>query len=379
MTGADWALELLHKPSREALEVRPKRILVCCQAHIGDAILASSALPVLTAAFPDAKLGFLAHSASAEVFTDNPRLEWLHTFDHWRLNRQPIPILKKFGHYLRSFSLAIQEIRAIKYDLAIDLYPYFPNSIPLLYSAGIPARLGWTSAGLGALLTHALNWEDGPGHVVEWHKRLLGMIVSCRPHLDLALTELYVSDAIQGQWKKIAAESLIPKKYITFHIGSGGVHRHWPIGHWKQLTKLCLDSGLAIVLLGHGPPEMAICSEIAELSCNIHDLSGKLFWRVMTEAIAKSQLLVGLESASGHIAAAQKVPSVCIYSGTTRSSTWKPYLHAARVVVHSVPCSPCYLSTGCEGMECVRLTQPETVFNEISAILKLIKPTTKNA
>lgn len=40
------ALELLHAPSRSPLTAKPAKILVCNQAHIGDVILSSSALPV---------------------------------------------------------------------------------------------------------------------------------------------------------------------------------------------------------------------------------------------------------------------------------------------------------------------------------------------
>lgn len=367
--SVDWLLGTVRKPSAKPLAVTPKKILLCCQAHIGDAIIATSVLPVIKAAFPDAQIGFLTHPSSIEVFTDNPRVTWVHTFSHWKLNRQNLSFWKKFLLYFQSRGRALNEIKAIGYDLAVDLYPYFPNSIPLLSSANIPLRLGWTSAGLGGLLSHALDWENGPAHVVDWHKRLLGQLIPCQPHLVLAKTELYTSDDIRAEWQKIASNFNILNGYITFHIGVGDIHRRWPTEHWKELAKLCVNAGLSIVLLGHGDEEIAICHEIAAVSPNTYDLSGKLSWRLMTEAIGQSQLLVGLESASGHIAAARNVRAINIYSGTTRTSVWKPFHSEARALVYPVACSPCYLPKGCVDMECIKLTTTDKVIAAIKELL----------
>jgi ADP-heptose:LPS heptosyltransferase len=370
--GVDSVLESFKKPSQIALSANPKRILLCCQAHIGDAILATSVLPVLKAAFPDAQFGFLIHPGSIDVFTDNPKIAWLHTIIHWNLNRQNLPFWKKLLSYLKSRSKLLQEIKAIDYDLAIDLYPYFPNSIPLLFSAKIPLRLGWMSGGFGGLLTHGLEWEDSLGHVVDWHKHVLSKLIPCQKFLTVAKPEIYSSEAISHQWTEISMKLAIKENFIAFHIGAGGAYKYWPTQYWQQLASLCLNVGKSIVLLGHGVEEERICHEIAgDNNSAIHNLSGKLSWGLMTEAIGRSKLLIGLDSSSGHIAAAKEIPSVSIYTGITQTRTWRPYHPLSRVLLHTVPCSPCYLKTGCEGMECVRLVTPSVVFKEIMSLAKI--------
>jgi ADP-heptose:LPS heptosyltransferase len=366
----DWFLELFYKSSKEKLKVSPKKILLCCQAHIGDAILASSVVPVIKSAFPQAQIGFLIHPGSIEVLTNNPHVSWVHTFSHWKLNRQNLSFWKKLSIHLKSRSRVVREIKANEYDLAIDLYPYFPNSIPLLFSVKIPLRLGWTSAGFAGLLTHGVDWRSDMGHVVEWHKKLLSTITACENYLKLARPEIFTSEDIKSQWQSISLNQSIPDRFLAFHIGAGGLHRRWQTQHWKQLAELCVNRGESIVLLGHGDEEQAICGDISAHVKNVYDMSGKLTWLLMTEAIAQSELLVGLESASGHIAAARQKPSVSIYSGTTQISIWRPFHPLSRVILHPVPCSPCYMSTGCEGMECIRLTTPETVFSEVTSICK---------
>jgi ADP-heptose:LPS heptosyltransferase len=364
--NVDRVLETFKKPSKQTLAITPKKILVCCQAHIGDALIATSVLPVLKAAFPDAKIGFLIHPSAIDVFTDNPKISWVHTVNHWKLNRQKLFFWKKLLSHAQSRSQALREMKLIGYDLAIDLYPYFPNSIALLFSAHIPYRLGWTSAGLSGLLTHALDWEYSSDHVVDYHKRLLATLKDCTSKLlPLAKPEIHTSDEIKNKWIEIATQLGIPDSFIAFHIGAGGIHRRWPTANWIQLASLCVNAGESIVLLGYGDEEQAICREITETTKNVYDLSGKLTWRLMTEVIGRSKLLVGLESASGHIAAACDKPSVSIYSGTTQTSMWRPYHPLAKVISHSVPCSPCYMTEGCEGMECVRYTTSKIVFSLI--------------
>jgi ADP-heptose:LPS heptosyltransferase len=365
MRFLDGFLGLFHRPSECTISASPQKILLCSQAHIGDAIIATSVLPIFAAAFPHAEIGFLINSVAIDVLADNPHVKHVHTFDHWRLNRNRIPLWQKFKTDIQTRFRTIRELRRMHYDLAIDLYPYFPNSITPLYAAGIPVRLGWNSGGMAALLTHVENWADKEAHIVEWYKCMLKKIDACEPYLPLAKTELYVSEAIRGQWRVIAKKHHIPENYIIFHIGSGGVHRRWQTENWRKLAKLCTESGFPVVLLGHGKDEQEICLNIAKDNGDTFDLSGQLTWRVMTECIGLSRLLVGLESAAGHIAAARNVTPICIYTGTTRTSCWMPYHTNAKVVVADVPCSPCFLPNGCEGMECIKFTAPETIFSEI--------------
>jgi ADP-heptose:LPS heptosyltransferase len=368
--AVDFVLKLLPAPSQQAISATPRRILVCNQAHIGDAIWASSVLPVLQAAFPSARIGFLAHPASVGVLSGNPGLAWVHRFEHWRLNRSPLPLWRKLLLDLKSRRTALREIRAIGYEMAIDLYPHFPNSVTLLCASGIPTRLGWTSAGCGGLLTHALDWQYQTQHVVDWHKTLLAQIAACRPHLALAQPGLHGSAQLRSEWLAIAAQHSVPSEYLAFHVGTGGVHRRWPELHWQMLARMCTEVGHRLVLLGHGSDEEGLCRRIAALSESIIDLSGRLSWPQMSEAVAHARLLVGLESASAHVAAARDVPAVCIYSGISHASLFRPYHPRARVLVHPMPCSPCNMSAGCMQMECVRLTSAQTVFDAVCETLQ---------
>jgi hypothetical protein len=126
--GIDLVLGLLHSPSRSSMAANPGKILVCNQGHIGDTIWATSALPVLNAASSQAKIGSLTHPASTDVLGGNPLIEWVHRFEHWKLNRRKISFWQKLDSHLRSRSHAIREIRAVGYDLPSTSFPISPTA-----------------------------------------------------------------------------------------------------------------------------------------------------------------------------------------------------------------------------------------------------------
>jgi hypothetical protein len=60
---------------------------------------------------------------------------------------------------------------------------------------------------------------------------------------------------------------------------------------------------------------------------------------------------------------------VCLATGVVPISMWHPERERLCVVVSPTPCAPCYLPHGCEGMECIRNTQPATVFDALRHVM----------
>ena len=112
----------------------PRKILLSNGAHLGDVLLSTGILRLLREIFPDIQIGFLAASWSRQILLNHPLLDHLHTVDHWKLNRSRASLREKVLHYMRTSDIAGIEIKNIGYDVAIDLYPYFPNNIPFRVS-----------------------------------------------------------------------------------------------------------------------------------------------------------------------------------------------------------------------------------------------------
>ena len=48
--------------------------------------------------------------------------------DHWKLNVTAMPSKEKIKRYYRTTRLALAEIKQQRYDLVLDLYPFFPKT-----------------------------------------------------------------------------------------------------------------------------------------------------------------------------------------------------------------------------------------------------------
>src|SRR5258705_9881527 len=153
----------------------PQRILVAVGGHLGDAVLATSALRDLHTAFPRCELGVVTGSWNRGVLARHPRVRHFHTVDHWKTSRSHEPLLARWLTTRRTRALAAAEIRKVGYDAAIDLSPYYPNAARLLWSADIPVRIGYVSGGDGPLYTRRLPWRPGR-HITEDHRLLVAQL-----------------------------------------------------------------------------------------------------------------------------------------------------------------------------------------------------------
>jgi ADP-heptose:LPS heptosyltransferase len=322
----------------------PRRILLAVGGHLGDAIVASRALDVAANTFPDAALGIVTPSWSKVVLENHPRIEWAHTADHWRINRNGKPLHAKLAQYRRTWSAAVSEISAVGYDIAFDLYPYYPNMAGVLWRAGVPRRYGFTSAGRKALYTTALEWIDDRCHISEKQVRLLRcaypQIDDSRtpaPRLALPRDEMRASTAQMLSARGVAGP------YVILHAGVGDATRSWPVPAWRELAER-LTRTSDVVLTGAGAAELAAADVIGSGLPQCLNLAGKLDWRSLEAVVERAAVVVAGETSLGHLAAAHRTPGVAIYSGITDTREWRPLGNPA---VPLVVLSAAVSSTSC--------------------------------
>ncbi|HSI48431.1 MAG TPA: glycosyltransferase family 9 protein [Ideonella sp.] len=334
-----------------------KRVLITNGAHLGDVVLSTAVLPVLKAAFPGVRIGMLVGNWSRPVVDEHPLLDWIHRVDHWKISRADLSRFERFRVYWRTRRQALREIREVGYDVAIDLYFYFPNSVGLLWQAGIPRRIGYTSAGLGPLLHHRLDLDLGRSDrsIVELHLDLVRLIPGCPP-LQTAL-----------------AKPVLPRRdldtthltgggdYIVLHMGSGSALKDWPEPSWQTLARRLVDEGCRVVLTGSGAGEKARIVRLKDQVPEAIDLCDRAKWGEFIEIVAGARLLVGVDSVAGHAAAAVGTPVVIARHGMNNLALWRPVGARSVLLMHVVPCAPCYRKQGCSTMDCLRQLAPDTV------------------
>lgn len=291
---------LLPKTKKKEISPNFKSILISNIAHLGDVVLATAVLEPIKRAYPHVKIGFLVSSGSKQVIEAHPLVDHIHTFDHWKLNRSK-------GKSTRFH--AIREIRKMHYDIAIDLYIYYPNTILLFWLVGIPIRIGYRSGGAGPLLTHYLDRSNR--HILAYHFDLLKFLnIDCsgRPSLP-------------------ERAFVIPKQeYIVVHMGDPTSPKSWDKDKWRGLLKKY--AGTQLVFTGYGEKENAYIAEVNQSGLN---LCNKISFQELVYLIKHCKLLISIDSVTSHIAACFEKPSIIIFRQKQALDQWKPLNSNAKV------------------------------------------------
>jgi len=268
--------------------------------------------------------------------------------DHWRLSRSPKSLWSKFSRYLADRHTALEEMRSVKYDAAIETYHFFPNSASLLWQAGIPRRIGYKSGGGGPLFTDALPWIPADRHIATYHRDLLRALepasfipTPAMPDIGIGAS---IGPVIHG----------VEPPYVVVHMGAGSPLREWPEWKWVDLLAALAGDGNRIVFTGRGEREAAAAQRVGRSLNSAIDLCDRLAWSEWVELIRGARLVVGVESVAGHLAAATHTPSVLVYTGMTNNAQWGPLTSQCQTLRYPTACAPCYRSRGCSSMACVR-------------------------
>lgn len=346
--------------------VAPRTILICNGAHLGDVVLATAVLPVLKDAFPTARIGMVVGSWARVVIAGHPLVEWVHSVDHWLQNRSRIALWRRWWRHLATHLRALKEIRALKYDAAIDLYPTFGNHVLLLWQAGIPTRIAYSAGGLGPLLTHAKDWQDLDQSMVEYHAQLLrelGIGDRSLRHLKSCLPE--PTEIEIGKHFRATSND----GYIVLHVGTGLECKEWSLEGWRGVAQQLTQRGFPLVFTGSGQREERHISAIVSGLTRCHNLSGRLSWQESVSVIKHARMVICADSVMAHVAATFDIPCVVIGSGIVTPAHWRPRSPNAVVLMKPVPCSPCYLKQGCPGRECILGVTVDDVMREFDRLI----------
>jgi ADP-heptose:LPS heptosyltransferase len=349
--------------SKSLKEFSPRKILVLNGAHIGDVIISTSIIGVLGRAYPGVEIGFVSGSWAQFVLTNHPEIKHLHTIDHWRSNRARTDIAQKVRRYWRTKAAALREIRAVDYDVAICLHPWFPDMLDVAWQANIPIRAAFSRSFLAPLATTLVAYpnlnEKLFRHQAEIQGDLLTGLGIPAEYLANRRTSLGPSDdSAMAEVRSLFADQALPMgPYYVLHIGSGSPVRELPITFWRELI-VSMPPDNPIVLTGKGSREEENASKVAKGFSNCINACNRLSWNGFVAAVRQAEALIGIESMASHTAAAVGTKCVTIYSGTAGAPRWRPEGSLVTVWTNPVACSPCHRPNGCDEITCLKGISP---------------------
>ena len=346
----------------------PRRLLISNLAHLGDLVTATSILPALKSAFPECRIGFLAGSWARPVLQDHPLVDDTHILDHWAANRAAVPRWEKMRQYFRTRRQALREVRAAGYDAALDLSWNLPNTLPFLWQARIPTRIGYGSSGFGPLATHCLEFDARPLPVFARYLALVRELPVESKDTTLAVMNLPPVSAADREALDRELQQY-RNDYLVLHVGAGLGLNAWPQPRWRNLVEKLVRENKRLIFTGSGTRDAALIEEVIHGLEGCVNLCGRLSWSGFVAAISQARLLICVDTVAAHIAGAVGTPCAVIVAGRN-PYLWHIPSKDCQVVTLPVPCSSCHRGLGCAGMECIRMVEAEQVYQAACILLE---------
>lgn len=328
--------------------------------HIGDLILTIPAISAVREAYPNARLYALVGRWNEPFARFIPYIDELIVFSPFWFDRE------KKGINIGEFVRLIFRLRRERFDVGVDFRGYLYH-ILLMSFAGVKFKVGYGATGGGFLLDLMPEYKREI-HEMEKSVELVRALGAREVTLDQPRIFLPPLSATK---KEFLSEYGIENEFIVFAPFAGRKEKEWLIKKWKTLLALVLaESSYEIVLVGPKGRENDARKIIESSSLRVKELVGKIDATDWARILSFAKLVVSVDSASAHIAAAFDIPVLLIASGINPVERWKPVGPSVCVVVKDdIRCYPCEKKNGCARMDCLFLIEPEEVFEKMKEML----------
>ncbi len=344
---------------------RVQRVLVVRLRHLGDVLLTTPLLRVLQRALPVAQIDVCVYREAAPLLEGNPAIRSLLLCDRSRKERS---FFVRIGKELE----LLQQVRKGAYDLVIQLTEGDRGAF-LSWASRARYKVGWAHGKKRFVYTHLVKNCPFLRHTVERQLDVLRRIGLFPQEEE---KELFIPRVQQAE-ESMAAR--VPfQRFLLIHPTSRWRFKCWPVDKMRALSRVLLDRGEQLVFSsGPDQEEQHMVAEIVKGLDRerVMNLSGALSLSELVALIARSQLLLSVDSLPFHLASALKAPVVALF-GPTSEVTWGAWRNPlARVVTEPMSCRPCY-QDGCGGSkrsECLYSLSVEKVLEPIEELLGLSK------
>lgn len=291
------------------------KILLLQLKRIGDLVLTTPAIAAVREKFPRAEISLVVAPGNRELLPAIPGLDRGQTARDWpAIARQKFDHCIDFTHNDRSAALTFLSGARTRITSA---HVKLQSKIrALAYNQFVPS-------GLGDL------------HTIDHYLSFLEPLGIHEPSSALRL-EPTISALAQAD--RVLAENEIAGEFLLLHPGSARLEKFWQPERWSEILTFALEAGFpCIVTGGPSPLEQTHLEKIKGASrAPFLDLSGRIDLLALTALIKKARLLVTVDSAPAHLAAAMQTPQVVLY-GPTNPLHWRPRATPALILQAGQP------------------------------------------
>lgn len=282
-----------------------RHVLIRTPNYIGDTINITPCLQLVKQEYPEAKITIICPDLVADVFKYDRRITQCIVF--------PLSRRKKWSTY----RYILKSIRASKADLSINFINTFISAL-LFKLAGVKYNIGYNHEGRGFLLDFKPRLNRNK-HYINRYASLFNEFLDNKytylPDLYLPVSEIKTFD--------------FPNTGKTIAFYPGGLNkspRNYPPEYAIQLIHLLQQHQFNVVLIGDRNDNLQQEEYFKRTgSGNIINLTGKTSVGDLFNTISQVDLLITIDSAAMHAAAALKTPFIALMGlSTSPTSTIVP-------------------------------------------------------
>ncbi len=312
-----------------------ERVLLIQLGDIGDVVLTIPTIKAIREHQPSGTLYVMVREHARELIEDCPWVDGVISVERGKEN-----ILEKFFHQ-KGF---IQTLRGKKFEAAIDLRTGTRGAV-LSYLSGAQLRIGryaedcrlWRNR----LFTHLIKPENEMEQYSSIHS--LNIVAHFKVGARDIDPKLTVSSEREMRTERILREEGVPtdRPLIAFHPFSRWRYKEWPTQNYIALIDhIGSRYPVHIVITGSADERGRATDLVKETRTEAYNLAGKTTIGELAGVLKRCDLVIGIDSAAIHIAAAVGTPTVSIY-GPSAPVNWAPIGEQHEVIFKDLPCVPC--------------------------------------
>jgi heptosyltransferase-2 len=306
-----------------------QKILIIQTAFIGDVILTTPLIRVVSQNFPEAEIHLLTIPSSKNTVETLPYISKLWIYDKHDRERGLIAFFRLIG-----------KIRSIQFDMIITPHRSLRTAL-LAFLARIPVRIGFKNSMGWFLFTRTVKYPSKM-HEIERNLKLtepLNITVHQKELPEIHISELDKNSV--DEWMK-EKKIIKPEKIIAMAPGSVWFTKRWPVIYFRELAERFSESGYGIIFLGSKDDEYLYKEINQPENPSFYTAMGLFKLRQTAEIICRSQLLISNDSAPTHLGVAVKTKVLTIFGSTIPEYGFYPYGDNDRIIeIENLYCRPC--------------------------------------
>jgi predicted lipopolysaccharide heptosyltransferase III len=169
-------------------------------------------------------------------------------------------------------------------------------------------------------------------HTVDYH---LALLQPLGIHDASRAIRLDLPDSNVEKAEQLLTAAQAGDEFMILHPGSARAEKFWEVDRWAQVIEHCVQERNMKCVLTGGSSSMErtqVAAIKASASSEVIDLSGRTDLLTLAAVVRKARLLVTVDSAPMHFAAAWDTPQVVLF-GPTNPFHWHPRSESAIVLL----------------------------------------------